>query len=165
MTVAMDSQAVSAIVQAASAVAVAVMTFYLVRFTGRYVAEMKTSNQLQEQANMISSQLLGRAAREDAPFLIAVPGGGSGQTGGAGDTGMTVQNRGGGLAHDITVESSWGSYHLDSLAAGERANVMFHTDTGYLADREPPKLIRFRFSDAQGNHWFQEPNMLPVRED
>jgi len=152
---------VSAVVQAASAAAVAFMTFYLVRFTGRYVNEMRKANKLQEQANAISSGLLARAAREGAPFLVAAESGSSGQRGGGAKVTMTVQNRGGGLAHEITVETTWGDASLPSLGTGDNAELTFQIDTGW-DPHMPPHILRFRFKDAQGTAWVQQPNQIPV---
>jgi hypothetical protein len=157
-----DWVVISAIVQAASAVVVVLLTFFLVRFTGRYVGEMSRANQLQEQANAISSGLLSRAAMEDAPFLVATGGGGGGQKGGAGDMSLTVQNRGGSLAHDITVETTWGDGPLDSLGQGDQAMLTFHVDDGYDPS-DPPNVIRFRFKDPAGVEWVQAPSRLPVQ--
>jgi hypothetical protein len=78
-----------------AAVAIALLTYFLVRFTRGYVQEMKTANRLQDQANAISSGFLARAAKQDAPFLIAASTGGSGSTGGKANFGMVVENRGG----------------------------------------------------------------------
>jgi hypothetical protein len=152
----------SAIVQAGSAAVIVVLTIFLVRFTGGYVDEMRRSNELQEQANAISSALVGRAARQDAPFLVATPAGGEGTTGGAGVSRLRVQNRGGGLAHQITLETTWGDGHLESLADGETQDVPFHKETGYGAG-EPLRSIRFRFRDAAGAEWVQESGKLPTQ--
>src|SRR2546427_488683 len=98
---------------------------------------MGRSNDLQEQANAISSALLTRAAREDAPFLVSTSGGGSGQQGGAGDMSVKVENRGGGFAHDIAVETTWGTGRLDSLGQGDSGNLNFHVDSGYQPGNPP----------------------------
>src|SRR5262245_13539900 len=78
----------AALVQAVAAAAVALLTYFLVKFTNKYVGEMARANRLQEQANAISSALLSRASMSDVPFLVATGGGGSGQKGGAGE--MTI---------------------------------------------------------------------------
>jgi hypothetical protein len=156
-----DWQITSAVVQAASAVGVAVMTFFLVRFTGRYVAEMKTANRLQEQANTIAGGWLARSAREDAPFLVSAPAGGSGQRGGPAKSRMIVQNRGGGLAHDITVQTTWGDAPIHSLGTGDKADITFRLDSGWDTSTHP-EVRRFLFKDAQGKGWVQEPNQIPV---
>ena len=153
----------SAIVQAGSAAAIVVLTVFLVRFTGGYVDEMRRSNELQEQANAISSAMVSRAARQDAPFLVSSPGGGHGQRGGAGESRVTVENRGGGLANDIRIETTWGDASLDSLAAGDQGQVSMRTETGY-EPKNRPQVIRFRFKDAAGHEWEQEPSRLP-RQD
>jgi hypothetical protein len=125
---------------------------------------MRRANQLQEQANAISSGLMARATQQDAPFLVAVPSGGGGSLGGAGDYGLTIQNQGGGLAHDITVESNWGNAQLPSLGQGERAELTFHVSEGY----DPSHAIevsRFRFVDPAGTEWIQAPSQLPIRAE
>ena len=154
---------VAAVAQAVSAVAIAIMTYFLVRFNRGYVDEMARANSLQEQANAISSGLLSRAASQDAPFLVSASSGGHGSTGGLAEMGMKVQNRGGGLAHDITVETTWGPAHFDSLGEGDAL------DTPYLQKSnwdglEQPQVIRFRFRDAAGTRWVQAPNQIPVEE-
>lgn len=160
MTSSIDWTVVSAVVQAASALLIVGLTFFLVRFTRNYVREMARSNELQDQANTISSGLLARATRETAPFLVAVTGGGGGSQGGGADYRMTVQNRGGGLAHDIKVETTWGEAPIDSLGAGDKADITVHTDRWNAHER--PQAIRFRFKDAQGKEWIQGPNQIPV---
>lgn len=96
----------SAIVQAASAVAIMVLTVFLVTFTLGYVDEMRRSNALQEQANAISSAMVARAIQQDAPLLLATPGGGHGTRGGAAEEWLLVQNRGGGPAIDIEIQTA-----------------------------------------------------------
>lgn len=151
----------STVIQALAAVAIALLTFFLVRFTRGYVQEMKTANRLQEQANAISSGLLARAAREDAPFLIAASAGGSGTTGGQATFRMLVENRGGGLAHDIDVDTTWGKAHIASLGAGDKAEISVQTDN--WGQNDQPEVRAFRFKDATDTEWVQSPNQMPVQ--
>lgn len=152
----------SAIVQAGSAAVIVVLTVFLVRFTHGYVDEMRRSNELQAQANAISGTMVSRGARQDAPFLVASPGGGHGQRGGSGESRITVQNRGGGLANDIRVETNWGDARIDSLGAGDQGQVTQRTETGY-DPKNRPQVVRFRFKDAAGDEWEQQPSRLPMR--
>lgn len=149
----------SAIAQAIAALAIAVMTFFLVRYTGRYVEKMAEANDLQSQANQIASALLARANRSDLPFLVSTSGGGSGSTGGAGEWLLKVQNRGGGLARSIVVETSAGDASIDAIGAGDEATTLLRVSTGY--DSTAPTIALFRFDDARGTSWRQRPNELP----
>lgn len=158
---AIDWVVVSAIVQATSAVAVVGLTYFLVRFTGRYVAAMQQANSLQEQANTISAALVARAAAQAAPFLVAALGGGS-SMGGSGDWEIIVQNRGGGLAHDITVETTRGDITLDSLGEGDEKRATLHVDSDWDSR---PEMVRFWFVDAVGTKWGQKPSQLPEEFD
>jgi hypothetical protein len=151
----------SAVIQALAAVAIALLTFFLVRFTGRYVQEMRTANELQDRANAISSGLLARAAKQDAPFLIAASTGGSGSTGGKATFGMVVENRGGGLAHDIEIDTTWGKAQIPSLAAGDKAQISLQTDN--WGQNDQPQVTAFRFKDATDTEWVQSPNQMPVQ--
>lgn len=162
MEAAINWTTVSAVVQAISAVFIAVLTFFLARFTLNYVKEMRTANRLQEQANAISSGMLAQSAQTAAPFLVAAPGGGTGSIGGAATHKVIVQNRGGGLAHDIAVETTWGAGHIDSLAAGDSAEVSVKKETGY-GHKDRPEVTRFQFRDAQNAQWLQEPSQIPVQ--
>ena len=153
----------SAVVQALAAGVIAWLTFRLVGFTGRYVQEMATANSLQEQANAISSGLLARAAREDAPFLIGASAGGSGAIGGQATFRMLVENRGGGLAHDIDVDTTWGKAHIASLGAGDKAEISVQTDN--WGQNDQPEVRAFQFKDATETEWVQSPNQMPVQAD
>jgi hypothetical protein len=62
---------VSAIVQGISATLIALLTFFLVKFTSGYVAEMKTLNELQGQANAVSQQLLSLEMEAIMPSSVA----------------------------------------------------------------------------------------------
>jgi len=154
---------VSSAVQAISAAAIAVLTYVLVRFTRRTVDEMRTGNRLQEQANAISTGFLTQTQQAGAPFLVGVPGGGEGTIGGAATHRVVVQNRGGGLANDVDVETTWGHGQIGTLGAGDTANVSVRKDTGY-SHGDNPEVRLFRFRDAQGTQWIQQPSQPPVRE-
>jgi hypothetical protein len=153
---------VSASVQAAAALAIVWLTSRLVKFTSEYVKEMATANRLQEQGNAISSGLLARSAKEDAPFLISASSGGSGTTGGNATFGMVVENRGGGLAHDIEVDTTWGQGHVPTaLGTGDKAQLSFQTD--HWVDSDYPQVRAFRFKDVNNTPWVQSPNQAPVQ--
>ena len=159
-----DWRVISAVVQALSAVAVVVLTFFLVRFTGRYVGEMAKANELQSAANAISSALLSRQAKQEAPFLISSRGGASGTRGGAAKGHINIQNRGGSLAHDVIVETTWGNAGIESLGPGDPpVPITLHFDGPWDAEANPA-VERFAFKDPQGNSWRQRPNELPVPE-
>jgi hypothetical protein len=122
---------------------------------------MRRSNALQEQANAISSAMVARAGRQDAPFLVATPGAGGGTRGGSGEQSLIVQNRGGGLARDIEIETAWGPARLESLGTGDEGRVNLILETGYDPPNTRPDVIRFTFRDATGTAWEQLPNQLP----
>jgi hypothetical protein len=153
---------VSAVVQGLAAGAIAVLTVFLVRFTGRYVKEMARANELQSQANAISSALLSRQTAIQTPFLVATLGGGGGSRGGAGSYGIQVQNRGGSLAHDVVVETSWGPVEVASLAPGD-PQVLAGNVTLDPWNEERPEIQKFRFRDPNAVEWVQSPNETPER--
>jgi hypothetical protein len=152
----------SAIVQAAAAAAIAVLTIFLLRATNRYVDEMATANRLQASANEISGALLARQAAMETPFLVATSLGGSGSQGGRADYSMEVQNRGASLAHSISVETNWGEVSIESLAAGDSRKVQIGLAGGWDGN-SGPEPRRFRFRDPHGVEWVQLPNRLPER--
>jgi hypothetical protein len=154
---------VSAILQAISAIAIAVMTVFLVRFTGRYVNEMRHANELQAAANAMSSALLARNIAVDAPFLIATPTGATGTQGGHAVGRIQVQNRGGGLAHDMLVETTWGDVNFAALAPGDDAQQGGVSFAGPWDAQTNPEIELFRFKDANGVEWLQRPNQMPER--
>jgi hypothetical protein len=151
----------TAVIQAAAAVVIVGLTWGLVSATRQYVQEMKTANELQAQANAISSGLLARAAKQDAPFLIAASTGGSGSVGGKAIFGMVVENRGVGLAHDIDIDTTWGKARIPSLAAGDKAQISL--PTGRWDQDDQPQVRAFRFKDATDTAWVQSPNQMPVQ--
>jgi hypothetical protein len=153
-----DWVVVSAVVQAASAVAIVALTIIIVRFTGKHLGEVQRANALQEQANAISAALVARATKQDTPFLVATGGGGSGRRGGPGDWRLVVQNRGGSLAHDISIETTRGTLNLDSLGQGDEKMLTLHVDADWDTRPEP---VSFRFKDPTGVEWVQKPSQLP----
>lgn len=137
-------------------------TYFLVRFTRDYVREMSRANELQSQANAISSTLASRQMAMQAPFLLAANAGGSGSVGGVFNANIRVENRGRSLAHDIIVKTSWGEADLDSLPPGT-GPVGLQVATDPWDGRSQPAIEEFRFKDPDGTDWVQKPSEVPVR--
>jgi hypothetical protein len=147
-----DALVWSAWVQAAATAAVGVLTFFLVRFTARYVKEMHRTNELQAEANRLTAASLAVAQGEALP-LIVVRMNGRSVSGGVVTVDIDVENNGA-AAQDVVVLTSWGESPLNVpvLPAGGKSFA-----EAWISEQEwrdggegYPDLDRVRYRDTAG---------------
>jgi hypothetical protein len=151
--------------QAVAALAIAALTFYLVRFTRDYVREMKQANQLQAQANSLIQLNMAREMAARIPFLVAAAGGRKvSDKEVVGE--LTVRNAGNVQAHDITVETTWGPVTVaEPLPPGQGKQVDVRIPPDRWQRGTDPQVVGFKFRNI-GDQWFeQEVGQLPVMKD
>lgn len=157
---------VSALVQAGAALIIAAFTFALWRSTSKLAEVTQRDVELTEQIARIQSVVL---AREVAPKLSAKSGGTNvGEDNVAGP--IRIENIGGSAAHDIEVDTSWGTPVIAGpLLPGSKEMVtpVVSRTTGWeMRPDHAPIVYGFRFKDSQGARWKQTPgdDPMPVSE-
>lgn len=155
---------VSATAQAAAAIAVAIFTWRLVRFTRDYVEQMRLANELQSVANAQQHAYLQGEEATAAPNIVAAPGGGS-FGGDRADVKWGVRNVGGSVASSILLRTPIGEVQLSApLGAGESDLARLSAPRDSLPERDAvPDVVEIEFTDSRGTRWRQRPGEPPQR--
>jgi hypothetical protein len=153
-----------AVVQAASAVAIGVLTFVLVRATTRYVTETRKMADEMRRTNDMSQRDRERTLRLQAPSLRLWQSG-EWRNGGEVKVELRAANDGATSAHDVRIQTDHGEAPLiDVVVPGE----MEMTALTWSTTDDGSQRVEFKsvtFLDRGGTRWRQRPGELPVLDE
>jgi hypothetical protein len=152
--------AVSAAVQAVTAVAIGLLTWRLVRASNRTVAQSEAMAIEAKRTNDLTSEALQRELRRLAGVLRVQKDGRSHTDGRPWELKYQVENVGDGAAHSIAIHfEEWDSAVVPiPLRAGEKAfaTLKLPADTP-KAEAIHPDVTMATFQSSDGNWWEQTP--------